>query len=125
MSGELDATPAFITSGTGIGRASALAWPRRGASSPVAGRHTDSLDKAVRLVKDADGMAPLRWDHSSFVTGAGGGRRLTDHPEILTEPLAQIISQCLHHPQIIIDDEQDGPCPPPSLCRALRRRRPE
>jgi hypothetical protein len=38
-----------------------------------------------------------------------GSRRLTDHPEVLTEPVTEIIPQRLHYPGVVIDHEQNGP----------------
>jgi NAD(P)-dependent dehydrogenase (short-subunit alcohol dehydrogenase family) len=85
MSTELDGTRAFITGGgSGIGQASALALAARGCFVTVAGRHLDSLDETVRLVKEAggDGAAVVCdvADEESVAraveVAAGPGRRL-------------------------------------------------
>ena len=39
---------------------------------------------------------------------SGGGRRLTDDPKVCAEPPAEIVSEGVHHPGIVIDHEQDG-----------------
>ncbi len=43
--------------GSGIGRATALAFAREGAAVAVAGRRREPLDQTVRLIKDAGGQA--------------------------------------------------------------------
>ncbi|HEY7279462.1 MAG TPA: glucose 1-dehydrogenase [Trebonia sp.] len=43
--------------GSGIGRATALAFAREGAAVAVAGRRHEPLDQTVRLIKDAGGRA--------------------------------------------------------------------
>ena len=43
--------------GSGIGRATALAFAREGAAVAVAGRRREPLDQTVRLIKDAGGRA--------------------------------------------------------------------
>jgi NAD(P)-dependent dehydrogenase (short-subunit alcohol dehydrogenase family) len=43
--------------GSGIGRATALAFAREGAAVAVAGRRRDPLEQTVRLIKDAGGQA--------------------------------------------------------------------
>jgi NAD(P)-dependent dehydrogenase (short-subunit alcohol dehydrogenase family) len=43
--------------GSGIGRATALAFAREGAAVAVAGRRPEPLDQTVRLIKDAGGQA--------------------------------------------------------------------
>jgi NAD(P)-dependent dehydrogenase (short-subunit alcohol dehydrogenase family) len=43
--------------GSGIGRATALAFAREGAAVTVAGRRHEALDQTVRLIKDAGGQA--------------------------------------------------------------------
>jgi hypothetical protein len=39
----------------------------------------------------------------------GGRRRLADDAEVLAEPPAQIVTERLHHPDVVVDHEQDGP----------------
>jgi len=37
-----------------------------------------------------------------------GGRRLGDDAEVFAEPPAEIVSQRVHHPGVVIDHEQHG-----------------
>ncbi|MFD0272045.1 SDR family NAD(P)-dependent oxidoreductase, partial [Streptomyces sp. NPDC127106] len=73
MSERFDGQVVLVTGGgEGIGRAAAVAFARLGALVVVAGRHPETLEGTVKLIRDAGGRADLIVADVSDTTGGGG-----------------------------------------------------
>ncbi|MET9962728.1 SDR family oxidoreductase [Streptomyces sp. NPDC006326] len=73
MSERFDGQVVLVTGGgEGIGRAAAVAFARLGALVVVAGRHPETLEGTVKLIRDAGGRADsVTADVSDTTAGAG------------------------------------------------------
>lgn len=89
---------AWVTgAGSGIGRASAIALARLGATTHLVGRTAESLDATARLIEEYDGVAVCRMGDvtdASFVTTMMADQRVdvlvNSAGRNIAEPLAEI-----------------------------------
>ncbi len=74
------------------------------------GQEVDSGHLAHLVIGDEQCHRLAPAGHLAQPRQPGGGRRLTDDPEVLAEPPAEIVAERVHHPGLVIDHEQDGSC---------------
>jgi hypothetical protein len=72
------------------------------------GEKVDAGHLAHLVVDDEQGDRHLLAGQFAQHLQSRGGRRGTDHAEVLAEPPAEIMPECPHDPGVIIDHEQHG-----------------
>jgi hypothetical protein len=68
--------------------------------------HSGHLAHVVVDDKQRHGVVPV--GQATQRRQSNGTRRLTDDAEVSAEPPAEIVSERVHHPGVVIDHEQDG-----------------